>query len=180
MGYRNLQSCLDRLAATGQLLRIQQPIDPHLEAAEIHRRVYQAGGPAIYFANVIGCRFPMVSNLFGTRDRVHFIFQDTLDKVRRLVELKTDPGQLRRRPLKYLSAAGAAWSMLPRTVTGGPVLAERIGYRPATPIAIVAARRRRIHHTAAGLYRRSPLPRTGPLELGHVSRADFRRPISHQ
>ena len=30
------------------------------------RRVYQAQGPAVFFARVKGCRFPMVSNLFGT------------------------------------------------------------------------------------------------------------------
>ena len=66
MGYRTLRACLDDLHATGQLLRIEQEVDAHLEAAEIHRRVFRAGGPAIYFARVKGCRFPMVSNLFGT------------------------------------------------------------------------------------------------------------------
>ena len=57
MGYRKLRACVDDLAATGQLVRIEEEIDPHLEAAEIQRRVYQAGGPAIYFARVKGCRF---------------------------------------------------------------------------------------------------------------------------
>ena len=50
MGYRTLRACIDDLAATGQLRRIDQEIDPHLEAAAIHRRVFQAGGPALYFA----------------------------------------------------------------------------------------------------------------------------------
>ena len=94
MGYRNLRECLDDLEThRGQLVRIEQEIDPHLEAAEIQRRVYQAGGPAIYFARVKGCRFPMVSNLFGTLERMRFIFRDTLDAVERLIELKVDPAR---------------------------------------------------------------------------------------
>ena len=71
MGYRNLRECVTDLERAGHLVRIETEIDAHLEAAEIQRRVYEAGGPALYFANVKGCRFPMVSNLFGTRERVH-------------------------------------------------------------------------------------------------------------
>ena len=69
MSHHPLRECVDRLAASGQLVRIEQPIDARLEAAAIHRRVQQAGGPALLFANVKGCRFPMVSNLFGTLAR---------------------------------------------------------------------------------------------------------------
>lgn len=132
MGYRTLQACLADLAASGQLIRIEEPVDADLEAAEIQRRVYQAGGPAVYFANVRNCRFPMVSNLFGTPERVRYIFRDTLDAVRRLVELKADPDRLRREPLRYLRSTSTAWSMLPRRVGSGPVLAERttIGQLP--------------------------------------------------
>ena len=74
----------------GQLVRIEAEIDPDLEMAEIQRRVYAAGGPALYFASVKGCAFPMVSNLFGTIERTRFLFRDTLAAVRHLVELKVD------------------------------------------------------------------------------------------
>ena len=66
MGFKNLRACLDDLHASGQLVRIEEEVEAHLEAAEIQRRVFRAGGPALYFARVKGCRFPMVSNLFGT------------------------------------------------------------------------------------------------------------------
>ena len=69
MGYRSLRECVDDLERHGQLVRIESPVDARLEAAAIHRRVHAAGGPAVYFANVTGCRFPMVSNLFGTMER---------------------------------------------------------------------------------------------------------------
>ena len=58
MGYRSLQECVRDLERTGQLAVIDQEVDPRLEAAAIQRRVYQAGGPAIYFARVKGTRFP--------------------------------------------------------------------------------------------------------------------------
>ena len=64
--YRSLRQCIDDLEATGQLLRIDTPIDPNLEAAEIQRRVFRAGGPALLLTNVVGCHFPMLCNLFGT------------------------------------------------------------------------------------------------------------------
>lgn len=125
MGYRTLRACLKDLEASGQLLRIEQPIDPHLEAAEIQRRVFQAGGPAVYFANVVGCSFPVVSNLFGTMDRVRYIFRDTLDSVRRLVELKADPAAAMRQPWKQLGLLPTVWHMLPKQVRSAAVMAHQ-------------------------------------------------------
>ncbi len=125
MGYRSLQACIADLERTGQLVRIEQEIDPYLEAAEIHRRVYQARGPAVFFARVQGCRFPMVSNLFGTIERTRFLFRDTLRCVRHLVELKIDPPSFFRRPWRYRDVARTLWHMRPRFVSGGPVLARQ-------------------------------------------------------
>src|SRR6266699_2006743 len=116
MGYRNLQSCVADLERCGQLVRIEQEIDPNLEAAEVHRRVYQAGGPAIYYARVKGCRFPLVSNLFGTIDRARYLFRDTLAAVERLIALKIDPGEVARHPWQNLKSLPAAVRMLPRRV----------------------------------------------------------------
>lgn len=110
------------LERAGHLFRIETEIDAHLEAAEIQRRVYEAGGPALYFERVKGCRFPMVSNLFGTRERVHFMFRDALEAVRRLVELKVDPPGCARRPWRYLGTPFTALHMLPRRSRRGSVL----------------------------------------------------------
>lgn len=125
MGYRNLRECLDDLERHGQLVRIDAEIDPHLEAAEIQRRVYQAQGPALYFARVKGCRFPMASNLFGTIERTRFLFRDALRAVRHLVELKIDPMQFWRHPLRYRDVPPTLWHMLPRLVRRGPILRRR-------------------------------------------------------
>jgi len=115
---------VEDLEATGQLVRIEQPIDPHLEAAEVQRRVFQAGGPALYFGSVKGCRFPMVSNLFGTMERVRFLFRDALARLERLLKLGTDPVDLLRRPRLLLDAPCATWLARPRKVRTGPVLAK--------------------------------------------------------
>jgi 4-hydroxy-3-polyprenylbenzoate decarboxylase len=124
MGYRTLKECTADLERAGQLVRIEQEIDACLEAAEIQRRVAAAGGPALYFARVRGCRFPMVSNLFGTIDRARFLFRDTLERVRRLMELKLDPTLAFHRPLRYAAAPWAAADMRPKWVRTADVAAH--------------------------------------------------------
>ena len=58
-----------RAEGRGELVEIDAPVDSRLEAAEIHRRVIAAGGPALLFRNVVGSDFPLVTNLFGTEKR---------------------------------------------------------------------------------------------------------------
>src|SRR2546423_1346296 len=116
MGHRTLAAAVADLERAGQLVRVEQEIDPHLEAAEVHRRVYAAGGPAVFFARVKGTSFPMVSNLFGTLDRAKYLFRDALDDVRKLVELKTDPANLLRRPWRYWDLPFVLWRPRPRFV----------------------------------------------------------------
>ncbi|MCP4477732.1 MAG: UbiD family decarboxylase, partial [Planctomycetaceae bacterium] len=99
-----------------------EEIDANLEAAEIHRRVYQSGGPAILFDNVKGCEFPMVSNLFGTLERAKYIFRDAFENVQRAIQLKVDPGEALRQPLKYWRAPFVALQMRPKAVRTGPVM----------------------------------------------------------
>lgn len=122
MGYRNLTDCVNDLEQAKKLIRVSDAVDANLEAAEIHRRVYQAGGPAILFDNVKGCEFPMVSNLFGTLERAKYIFRDSFENVQRAIELKVDPGDALRQPLKYWRAPFVALQMRPKAVRTGPVM----------------------------------------------------------
>ncbi|MEX2025699.1 MAG: UbiD family decarboxylase, partial [Pirellulaceae bacterium] len=86
------------------------------------RRVYASGGPAVLYANVKGCRFPMVSNLFGTIERARYLFRHTYDAVRLAIELKIDPTRGLKEPLRYLSAPLTAWRMRPKLVRRGAVI----------------------------------------------------------
>src|SRR5205807_9134901 len=109
----------------GQLVRVVVEVDSHLEIAEIQRRAYQAGAPALLFTNVKGCAFPMLGNLFGTLERTRFLFRDTLAAVRRLVELKTDPSAFWKNPWRYRDVPRTAWHALPKFVRTGPVLVHQ-------------------------------------------------------
>jgi 4-hydroxy-3-polyprenylbenzoate decarboxylase len=124
MGYRNLRECIFDLERHGHLVRIEQVIDPHLEMAEVHRRVYQAKGPALLFTRPKDCVFPMVCNLFGTLERTRFLFRDALAAVRHLVELKVDPSCFWKRPWRYRDVPRALLHTLPRFVRSGPILAH--------------------------------------------------------
>jgi 4-hydroxy-3-polyprenylbenzoate decarboxylase len=125
MGYRSLQECVADLERHSQLVRIAEPIEANLEAAAIQRRVVAAGGPALLFTNVRDCCFPMVSNLFGTMERVRLMFRDGLPAIKQLIELRGDPTQILRRPWHYLGVSRSGLSMLPKRVSTGPILANR-------------------------------------------------------
>ena len=93
----------------GQLLRITDEVDPVLEMAEIHRQIYDKGGPAIFFENVKGSPFPALSNLYGTWERTKFLFRKTLPAVREVTQLKINPEGLLKHPWK---APGIGWKAL--------------------------------------------------------------------
>ncbi len=84
----NLRDFLDILKKNDQLLVIDTEVDPHLEIAEIHRRIIARQGPALLFTRVKGSTFPVVTNLFGTNKRLELAFGNRpLDFVRQLVNL---------------------------------------------------------------------------------------------
>ena len=72
--HRNLRSFLDLLVRDDDLFTIEAEVDPNLELAEIHRRVIARGGPALLFKRVKGSRYPVVTNLFGSKRRIERAF----------------------------------------------------------------------------------------------------------
>lgn len=86
--FPDLRAFLDRLRRDDDLVEISAPVGASLEAAEIHRRVIAAGGPALVFTNIIGADFPLATNLFGTSRRAALAFGDRpLRLITRLVDL---------------------------------------------------------------------------------------------
>ncbi len=116
MGYSNLRACISDLEKHGHLIRITEEVDPYLEMAAIHLRVFEQGGPALFFENIKGSKFPAVSNLFGTVERSKFMFRDTIEKIKILVDLKNDPIKALKHPFQYLNVAATALSALPMKV----------------------------------------------------------------
>jgi 4-hydroxy-3-polyprenylbenzoate decarboxylase len=114
MAYQSLYDAVRDLEKTNQLIRIKSEVDPNLEAAEIHRRIYDQGGPAILFERIKGSPFKALSNLYGTIERTEFLFRKTLDQVQKVIELKADPTAALRNPLRYWKSPFTALTALPR------------------------------------------------------------------
>ncbi|HEX4959934.1 MAG TPA: UbiD family decarboxylase [Thermoanaerobaculia bacterium] len=86
--FPDLRVFLEQLRSEGDLATVETPVDARLEAAEIHRRVIAAGGPALLFTHVQGADFPLVTNLFGTARRAEMAFGTRPQQlIRRLVHL---------------------------------------------------------------------------------------------
>lgn len=119
MTYRNLEECIIDLEKHGHLIRIHEEVDPMLEMAAIHLKVYEAGGPALLFENVKGSKYRAVSNLFGTIERSKFIFRDTWDSSQNVIALRNDPMKALKQPFKYIGTGLAARKALPLKTLGG-------------------------------------------------------------
>ena len=74
------------------LKRVKEKVKVDLELAEIVRRVFRKGGPALLFENVEGFRMPVLANIFGTEDRVLMAlgvdsYEPIMERVKKLLEL---------------------------------------------------------------------------------------------
>lgn len=70
MKYTDLRDFIAALEERGDLVRIQREVDPYLEMTEVSDRTLRAGGPALLFENPKGFNTPVLTNLFGTEQRV--------------------------------------------------------------------------------------------------------------
>lgn len=127
MAYATLEDCLLDLQAKGQLRIIHEEVDPYLEMAAIHLRVFEAGGPALLFQNVKGSKFRAASNIFGSLERSKYIFRDTLQVVQQLVHLKNNPLKALQSPFAHIATGLAAMKALPlKNPLSKPILHEAI------------------------------------------------------
>lgn len=124
MGLTDLRQFLRLLRSHREIADIRVEVDPHLELAEIHRRVVSQQGPALFFHRVKGSSFPVVTNLLGSPRRLALAFQNRPEElVGELVELLSRPLPpawsfvwKKRRLLKAL------WQLGTRTRRHAPVL----------------------------------------------------------
>ncbi|MNO69439.1 4-hydroxybenzoate decarboxylase subunit C [compost metagenome] len=125
--YRNLEDCLIDLEKHGHLVRIREEVDPYLEMAAIHLKVYEAGGPALLFERVKGSKFRAASNLFGTMERSKFIFRKTWNSVQNVMAVRNDPMSAIKQPFRNIGTGLAAMKALPLKKMGKlPVTAQEI------------------------------------------------------
>ncbi len=124
--FADLRSFLEQLRRDGDLVVVEAEVDPDQEAAEIHRRVIAAGGPALLFNRIRGAELPAVTNLFGTARRAELAFgQRPFRLIRRLAALAEE--LLPPTPGRLWGARDLAWEALRvglRRQRGGPVLEQ--------------------------------------------------------
>ena len=125
MKAKDLSSVIKDLEKGGHLVRITEEVDPKLEMAAIHRRVYKHKGPAVFYERVKNSSFPAVSNLFGTLDRSKYIFRYSLKTVEELIKLRNDPAGAIKKPFRSARLAISGLKALPRRVRGGGVLQNK-------------------------------------------------------
>lgn len=113
---RNLRQALLELEKAGMLKRIREEVDPYLEMAEIARQAYDNNGPALLFEKVKGSRFQAAANIFGSKERMDFLFRRTIESTRLAVQFKSNPVDFFRHasPAKLLKAAAAGIHSLPK------------------------------------------------------------------
>jgi len=124
MAYQDLRDFMTDLQQQGLLKKVETEVDPILEITQVTDRVSKKGGPAIWFNNVKGSPYPMVTNLFGSYYRMSMAFGvENLDQVGQaiaeLIQPPEMPGGLMEK-LKALPKLAELSSFMPKIVRKGP------------------------------------------------------------
>lgn len=124
MAYQDLRDFINALEKRGLLKRITVEVDPHLEITEITDRVCKAGGPALLFENVRGHSIPVLTNTFGSMERMCLALnRENLDSIGEelvnLIQFSELPVTFVDK-LKALPKLAQFSSFVPRVVKTGP------------------------------------------------------------
>jgi len=122
MKYRDLRDFMAGLEKLGELRRVREPVSARLEMTAVSDFVLRAGGPALFFEQPVGYKFPVLANLFGTPRRVAFGMGATevneLREVGRLLARLKEPEPPKglKDTGRLLQMAKAVWDMKPAVV----------------------------------------------------------------
>ena len=125
MAYHSLRDFVADLEQRGLLVRVSEPVSPHLEMTEIGTRLIRHGGPAVLFENVIGHSMPALINLFGTVERVALGMGRKPEELREVGEALAfmkqpePPGSIKE-ALGMLPMLKNVMAMKPKTVSKAP------------------------------------------------------------
>ena len=148
MPYTDLRDWIKTLDKAGELVRIQQPVSPYLEMAEIADRTAKlgrgtsgaagttkAGGPALLFENVTGHPGARVlMNQFGSLTRMHLALDtDSLDAIadRIRVLIKPEMPTTLLDKLKLLPELAEVGSFFPRVISREDATCKQVIHQSA-------------------------------------------------
>lgn len=125
MPFDSLSAFVDALRKAGELHTVDAPVERAFEIPEITDRVVKAGGPALLFRNVVGSRFPVLTNQFGTHRRAALAFDaasldEVGERVRKLIDI-APPGAGIGEQLGALLSLAPLRNAIPKTVRSGSV-----------------------------------------------------------
>ncbi|WP_035254121.1 menaquinone biosynthesis decarboxylase [Desulfatiglans anilini] len=121
--FETLQKAIEAFEAQGELVRVKEPLSPHLEISEVTDRVVKKRGPALLFERPAGHGYPVLTNLFGSLKRVQAIFDiRSLDDLGRrfetLLNVRPPTGWIDK--LKLLPRMKELGDIFPKTVKDAP------------------------------------------------------------
>jgi 4-hydroxy-3-polyprenylbenzoate decarboxylase len=128
MAYKSLHHFIQTLEKAGELVRIKEYVNPHLEITEITDRISKNYGPALLFENT-GTNFPLLINSMGTEKRMAMALGvDNLDAIglemERLFKLLTKPKEHLLDKLKMLPQLTEIASWMPKVLSGRGICQE--------------------------------------------------------
>ncbi len=119
---KNLEEFVRLLENRNQLKRITTAVDPDLEIAEITDRVVKKGGPALLFENVKGHEIPVLTNAYGSRERVCLsLGVKSINEIQKEIEgwLKIEKPRRLTDKVKLFNKLTGLKDMFPKTVSQG-------------------------------------------------------------
>ncbi|MBL7004022.1 MAG: 4-hydroxy-3-polyprenylbenzoate decarboxylase [Gammaproteobacteria bacterium] len=125
MQYNDLREFISALEEKGLIKKITQPVNPNLEMTEISDRVLRSEGPALLFENVPNSSLPVLTNLFGTAERVALAMgEDKVSSLREIGKLlaflkEPEPPKGFKEALKTLPIYRKVLDMSPKVVKKG-------------------------------------------------------------
>lgn len=124
MAYRNQQQFIELLEREGELVRIKEYVNPHLEISEITDRISKTtgGGKALLFENT-GYNFPVLMNAYGSERRMCLALgvshlDDVAKEIESLFQLLASPKENILDKLKMLPKLGQFASWMPKVKSG--------------------------------------------------------------
>jgi 4-hydroxy-3-polyprenylbenzoate decarboxylase len=88
MKYDDLRGFMARLEERELLTRIDYPVSPYLEMTVVSDKVLRANGPALLFTHPKNHHMPVLTNLFGTVERVAYAMgQENIQALREIGQL---------------------------------------------------------------------------------------------
>ncbi|WP_298621858.1 4-hydroxy-3-polyprenylbenzoate decarboxylase [uncultured Legionella sp.] len=124
MKYSDLRDFIAQLEARELLKRIDYPVSPYLEMTAVSDRVLRAGGPALLFTNTPNHQIPVLTNLFGTVERVAMgMGEESISALREVGKLlaalkEPDPPKGFKDAFSKLPLLKQALNMAPKYVNG--------------------------------------------------------------